>query len=150
MRSKLPVSLSLLLLASSTAPAAPNVGFLFDALNRRRDAVLSPEEFGVFLDPPQFRKRVLRQVRYKMGFFGKLPGMRGLLARAGGEPPFAKKNHADWVATYDRDRDGALGPAERAAAAEEIFAVADADRDGALSRDEFAELLARRRRKLAD
>ena len=123
--------------------------FLFDALDRRPRHALTRRELAVFLDPPAFRPRMLRQVRRKMGFFGKLPGMQGLLDTFGKEPPFARRNHRLWVEEFDRDDDGALNAGERALAAGVILARHDADEDEALDRVEFSEMLKKRRAQLA-
>lgn len=122
----------------------PNADFLFDALDRERDRRVTREEFQAFLDPPRFRSQVLRQVRHKMGFLGKLPGMQEILERSGGEPPFARRNHQAWVDEHDRDGDGELSPGERLLAVRAIFRGADADESGWLDREEFRALLRQR------
>lgn len=123
--------------------------FLFRALERSGDHALTRREFSVLMDPPGFRPRMLRQVRRKMGFFGKLPGMQGLMDKVGREPPFSRKNHRLWVAEFDRNEDGVLDSGERALAAGMVLGRFDADRDGYLDRSEFAALIADRRAKVA-
>jgi hypothetical protein len=123
--------------------------FLFRALDRNRDHALTRRELSVLLDPKAFRPRMLRQVRRKMGLFGKLPGMQGFLDTFGREPPFGKKNHRLWVREFDRNDDGILESGERALAAGAILGRRDQDGDGVLDRLEFSAMLVERRQLVA-
>jgi hypothetical protein len=154
--------LTVVLLATCSVEARPRAGsdrprssgdkkadFLFRALDRNRDHELTRRELSVLLDPKAFRPRMLRQVRRKMGLFGKLPGMQGFLDTFGREPPFGKNNHRLWVREFDRNDDGILESGERALAAGAILGRRDRDGDGVLDRLEFSAMLVERRQLVA-